>query len=97
MKNLKKLFALLTAAALALSFTACGPAESKVPEDTTIPVVEKAIRINESDIEIYFADYYTGSKNPDTTPFVIKGSDGKELAKSSTYGGNGSVFFDNIL
>lgn len=97
MKNIKKLFALLTAAALVLSLAACGPAEPKVPEDTTIPVVEKAIRINESDIEIYFADYYTGSKTPDTSPFVLKSADGTELAKSSTYGGSGSVFFDNIL
>ena len=78
-----------------LSFTACS--EKSQPADPAAPQVEKAIRINATDVEIYFADGYTGTDRPDVTQFVIKDNKGDRVELSQGYGYGGGVFFDNML
>ena len=94
MKRIFKMLAAVTAfATVAITLTACGNA----PADPTIPQVEKAIRINATDVEIYFADGYTGTETPDVTQFEIKDDKGNAVELSQGYGYGGGVFFDNML
>ncbi|MBE6887217.1 MAG: hypothetical protein E7484_02210 [Ruminococcaceae bacterium] len=97
MENIWKklsLIALLMAAVMA--FAACSSAPQQ-PADLSVPQVEKAIRINATDVEIYFADGYTGSSKPDVKQFAVTDSKGNSVQLSHGYGYGGGVFFDNML
>ncbi len=95
-KTLKKAISVLLALAMLAGMTACAqPAQT--PADPTVPQVEKAIRINASDVEIYFAEGYTGPSEPDVSQFVLKDSKGNQLSLGEGYGYGGAVFFDNML
>ena len=96
MKKLSRIISVLLALSLAImSFTACGGTTAQ-PADPSVPQIEKAIRINATDVEIYFADGYTGSKKPDTAQFVVSDKDG-DISLAGGYGYGGGVFFDNML
>ena len=76
MKKSLKILSVITAVALVLlSFSAC----SSEPADPTVPQVEKAIRINATDVEIYFADGYTGTDQPDVTQFAVTDGSGNAV------------------
>ena len=96
--NLKKAVSFLLAAAITVAMTACGEAvQPAQPADPSVAKVEKAIRINANDVEIYFAEGYTGTEKPETAQFVLKDSKGNQLELEKSYGYGGGVFFDNVL
>ena len=91
---MKKLLSVLTVFVLLMTtFAGC----SSQPADPSVPVIEKAIRINATDVEIYFAEGYTGSKKPDLEQFALTDSKGNTIDLSVGYGYGGGVFFDNML
>lgn len=94
MKKFFRILAIVTVcAAVAAMMTACG----SEPADPAVPQMEKAVRINATDVEICFADGYTGTDKPDVTQFVITDDEGNNVEINRDYGYGGGVFFDNIL
>ena len=95
-KLFKSILFVLMVSLVMLGTTACSPKPAQ-PDDPSLPVVEKAIRINASDIEIYFPQDYTGKTHPDLSLFLLTDSKGNTAEISKTYGNSGGVYFNNML